>query len=125
MNEDGQRVDIDGAGPVRGLLQSRVDGLGHLLGNAKPRFAASGVDVTGMTLEEIEKYVGENCGDEDFGFRPQLYFGNAKPLQKNKLILNGFGVAIPTPRLILTVHNDKLVRWKERGGTLDDRDRRA
>ena len=78
--------------------------LGHLRNhNIKP----------GMTLKEIENFINEHRGGDDFSFRPALYFGSEGRLQRNKLFLNGFGVAIPTPQLVMRFRRGTLVRWKE------------
>ncbi|MCQ9206052.1 MAG: hypothetical protein NG737_07060 [Omnitrophica bacterium] len=67
----------------------------------------------GMHMDEIYKFLEENNKNEQFSFRPYLYFGNSKVKDNDIIKLHGFGCGIPTPKLILEIKNKILVNWKE------------
>ncbi|MCP4649360.1 MAG: hypothetical protein GY853_04655 [PVC group bacterium] len=77
----------------------------------------SGALKNGMMNTEIHDCIVSNDEDDRFSFRPALYFGEQKgALKKNTVKLYGFGVAIPTPKLILKFKEGKLIKWKEKQG---------
>lgn len=67
----------------------------------------------GMHMDEIYKFLEGNNKNEQFSYRPYLYFGNLKEKNSDIIKLHGFGRGIPTPKLILKIKNKILVGWKE------------
>jgi len=69
----------------------------------------------GMTLEEIYKTLEKQDGFEDNFVLCHTYFGEdkTKTTQNDVFVFHGWGLEIPCPKLVLTIKNGKLTRWKQ------------
>ena len=93
------------------------------------RAIAEGIIQKGMTKDEIadaiDKYIKENSFQKNdyewLELRKSLWFG--KKENDYKITILGYGEGIPTPKLILTIKNSKLVGWKGLGAEAEARAR--
>ncbi len=67
----------------------------------------------GMSAEEIFNFIKKHDKEETFSMQSYLYFNRENKSPNDKIELYGFGLDIPTPKLILKLKNKKLTNWEK------------